>query len=315
MRIFVAGASGAIGTQLVPALVASGHDVVGMIRRPEKQELIRQCGARPILADGLDPEAVARAVAKTEPEVIVNQLTALTGVLMKRDVEAGFAATNRLRTEGTDNLLAAAKEVGTRRFVAQSFAGWPYERSGAPAKDETAPLDPSPPKPLRTTHAAIRHLEGAVTGPDWIEGLVLRYGLFYGPGTSISLDPPGEHVEQVRRRSFPVVGNGAGVWSLVHVGDAAAATLAAVNGGEPGIYNVVDDEPAPVSEWLPVLAVAVGAEPPRHVPRWLARLVAGEAAVVMMTEIRGATNAKAKRELGWQPLHPSWRQGFRDALG
>jgi nucleoside-diphosphate-sugar epimerase len=221
-----------------------------------------------------------------------------------------MALTDRLRTEGTDHLLAAGRAVGARRFVAQSFAGWPFARIGGPVKSEEDPLDPTPAKTMQRSIDAIRHVEEAVAGAEWTEGLVLRYGGFYGPGTSLS--PRGEQFEQIRKRQFPVIGNGAGVWSFIHIGDAADATVAAVERGSRGIYNIVDDEPAPVSEWLPAAATAVGAKPPRRVPRWLGRLLGGEAAPIMMTEVRGASNAKAKRELGWQPAHPTWRQGFSE---
>jgi nucleoside-diphosphate-sugar epimerase len=315
MKVFVAGAGGALGQQLLPRLAEGGHEVVGMVRSEAKAPLVGELGARPVIADALDPDAVAAAVAEAEPEVIVHQLTALSGKLDLRHFEREFALTNRLRSEGTDHLLAAARAVGTRRFVAQSFAGWPFARIGGPVKSEEDPLDPDPPAAFRTTLAAIEHLEAAVTGADWIEGLALRYGGFYGPGTSLSLHPDGEHTEAVRKRQFPVVGSGAGVWSFLQIEDAAAATALAVKGGAPGIYNVVDDEPAPVAEWLPDLAAALGAKPPRHVPRWLGRLLAGEAAAAMMSEVRGAANDKAKRELGWEPRYASWRQGFREGLG
>jgi nucleoside-diphosphate-sugar epimerase len=243
--------------------------------------------------------------------VIVHQLTALSGDLDMRHFDRTFAVTNRLRTEATDHLLAAGRATGTSRFIAQSYAGWPFARTGGPVKTEDDPLDPSPPRAMRETSDAIRHLESAVTGADWLEGLVLRYGGFYGPGTGLARD--GDQVELLRARRFPVVGDGGGVWSFVHIEDAAEATVAAVTRGRPGIYNIVDDDPAPVAEWLPAVASAVGAPPPRHVPRWLGRLVAGEAGAVMMTEVRGASNEKAKRELGWQPRHASWREGFAQA--
>jgi nucleoside-diphosphate-sugar epimerase len=314
MRIFIAGATGALGKQLVPQLVERGHEVVGMTRSPDKAALIEEQGAKAAIADGLDPDAVAQAVATAEPEVIVHQMTALAGNLGDmRHLDRAFAQTNRLRTEGTDHLLSAGRAVGVERFVAQSYAGWPYARVGGPVKTEEDPLDDSPPKDVAATIAAIRHLEDAVSGAAWTKGIVLRYGGFYGPGTS--MDPPdGEQIEMIRKRKFPVVGDGAGVWSLIHVADAASATVAAVEHGAPGIYNVVDDEPARVSEFLPYAAQAMGAKPPRRVPRWLGRLLAGEAATVMMTEIRGASNAKAKRELGWQLRYPSWRQGFAAEL-
>jgi len=316
MRIFVAGATGALGKRLVPMLVERGHDVTGTTRRPHEAKfaLIRELGATPVAADGLNPEAVAEAVASAEPEVVVHQLTALSSIDLRK-FEQSFALTNRLRTEGIDHLLSAARAVGAKRFVAQSFAGWPYARDGAAAKPEDSPLDASPPAPMRTTHAAIRHLEAAVTGAEWTEGIALRYGGFYGPGTSIALHPDGEMVETIRARKLPLVGDGAGVWSFIHIDDAAAATVAAIEHGTRGVYNIVDDAPAPVAECIPALAAAVGAKPPRRVPRWLARLLAGEAAVVMMTEVRGALNGKAKRELGWRPDYPTWREGFANGLG
>ena len=320
MKVFVAGATGAIGRELVPQLVARGHEVVGMTRSPSKQDLVRGLGARPVVADALDPDAVAQAVASAEPDVIVHQLTALSGKMSARDMrhpDRSFAATmtNRLRTEGTDHLLAAGRAVGARRFVAQSFAAFRFARTGEPVQTEADPLDPNPPVALRVPLEGILHLERAVTTIEWGEGLVLRYGSFYGPGTGISLAPDAEIPALIRKRRFPIVGDGGGVWSLIHIEDAAAATAAAVERGQPGIYNVVDDEPAPVREWLPVLASALDAKPPRRVPRWLGRLAAGEAATVMMTEVRGASNAKAKRELGWKPRYASWRQGFALGLG
>jgi nucleoside-diphosphate-sugar epimerase len=315
MRVFVAGATGALGTQLVPQLVANGHEVVGMTRTASKQQALRAMGARPVVADALDPDAVARVVAEAEPEVIVHQLTALSGRLDLRRPDRFFAMTNRLRIEGTDHLLAAGRAVGTRRFVAQSYAGWPFARTGGPVKDETDPLDPDPPRALRTTLDAILHVEEAVTGIGWGEGLVLRYGGFYGPGTSLSLEPGAAMVAPIRRRQFPLIGDGGGVWSFLHIEDAATATAAAVERGRAGIYQIVDDEPAPVREWLPALAEALDAKPPRRLPRWLGRLLAGETATVMMTEIRGASNTKAKRELGWTLRYPSWRLGFAKGLG
>jgi nucleoside-diphosphate-sugar epimerase len=314
MKVFVAGATGALGGHLVPQLVARGHEVTGMTRSASKQDLVRSRGARPVIADALDPDAVGQAVAEAEPEVVVHELTALPDDLDIRKIEREFALTNRLRTEGTDHLLAAARAVGARRVVAQSYAGWPYARSGGAAKSEDDPLDPNPAAALRPALDAIQHVEAAVTGAEWTEGVVLRYGGFYGPGTSLALDPEGAQVKVIRERKFPIVGDGGGVWSFVHIGDAASATVAAIERGGRGIYNVVDDDPAPVSEWLPAVAEAIGAKPPRRLPRWLGRLFAGEAAVVMITEVRGASNAKAKRELGWRPRFPSWRQGFAEGL-
>jgi nucleoside-diphosphate-sugar epimerase len=311
MNILIAGATGALGKQLVPRLVADGHEVVGITRSESKLAGLRDAGATGIVADVLDPEDVARAVAGTEPEVIIHQLTALSRKFDLRRFDRTFAETNRLRTEATDHLLAAGRAAGTRRFIAQSYAGWPAVRSGGPVKTEDDPFDPSLPAAMRESLDAIRYLESAVTGADSMDGLALRYGGFYGPGTSLSPEG-GEQLEAIRARKFPVVGNGAGVWSFVHIEDAAEATVAAVTRGRPGVYNIVDDDPAPVSEWLPAAARAIGAPPPRHVPRWLGRLAAGEAGVVMMTEVRGASNEKAKRELGWEPRHASWREGFAE---
>jgi nucleoside-diphosphate-sugar epimerase len=315
MKVFVAGATGVLGRALVPQLVARGHAVVGMTRSAAKQDVVRSLGARAVVADGLDPDAVAQAVASAEPEVIVHQLTALSGDFDMRHIDRFFETTNRLRTEGTDHLLAAARAVGARRFVAQSYAGWPAARTGGAVKGEDAPYDPDPPEQLRDMLGAIRHLEEAVTAASWLEGVVLRYGGFYGPGTTLSADPAASHTAAIRKRQFPVVGDGGGVWSFIHVEDAAAATAIAVERGERGIYNVVDDEPAAARDWMPELARVLGAKPPRRVPRWLGRLLAGEAATVMMTEVRGASNEKAKRELGWNPRYASWRQGFVQGLG
>jgi 2-alkyl-3-oxoalkanoate reductase len=315
MKVFVAGATGVVGRQLIPQLVARGHEVVGMTRSEAKQDLVRSLGARPVVADALDSDAVAQAVASAEPEVIVHQLTALSGDFDMRHFDRFFETTNRLRTEGTDHLLAAGRAVGTRRFVAQSFAGWPAARTGGPVKGEDAPFDPDPPEKFRSTLDAIRYLEEAVTEADWLEGVVLRYGGLYGPGTTLSADPAAAHSAAIRKRQFPVVGDGGGIWSFIHVEDAAAVTAVAVERGRRGVYNVVDDDPAPARDWMPELARALGAKPPRRVPRWVGRLLAGEAATVMMTEMRGASNEKAKRELDWKPQYPSWRQGFAQGLG
>jgi nucleoside-diphosphate-sugar epimerase len=313
MKVLVAGATGAMGKQLLPRLVEDGHEVVGITRSEAKLGLIRELGGTGVVADVLDPDAVARVVAEAEPDVIIHQLTALNRPFDTRHFDETFAETNRLRTEGTDHLLAAGRAVGVKRFIAQSYAGWPAERTGAAVKDEDAPYDSDLPKGMRESMAAIQYLEKAVTGAEWTEGIVLRYGGFYGPGTSLSPDG-GAQMQLLRERKFPVVGNGAGVWSFVHIADAAEATVTAVTHGRPGnIYNVVDDEPAPVAEWLPVAAETIGAPAPRHVPRWLGRLFAGEVGAIMMTEVRGASNEKAKRELGWQPRHASWREGFAEA--
>jgi nucleoside-diphosphate-sugar epimerase len=280
-----------------------------MTRSASKQAMLHELGAVPVVADALDPDQVAEAVGRTGPEVIVHQLTAIGAVDM-RHFDRDFALTNRLRTEGTDHLLSAGQAVGVRRFVAQSNIA-AYARTGAAVKSEEDPLDPSPAREMRAMVDALRHLEQAVLGAEWTEGIVLRYGAFYGPGTSLA--PGEEQFELVRRRKFPLVGDGGGVWSFVHVADAAEATLAAVEQGSRGVYNVVDDDPAPVAEWLPALARTLGAKKPMRVPRFIGRLFAGEPAVVMMTELRGVSNAKAKRELGWRPAHPSWRQGFAAA--
>jgi nucleoside-diphosphate-sugar epimerase len=314
MKVFVAGATGALGRQLVPMLVVKGHEVTGMTRTPAKRELVGELGARPAVADALDPEAVAQAVGEAAPEVVIHELTAIDPTSFGRSIDKMFAQTNRLRTEGTDHLLAAAKAAGARRFIVQSFAGWPFERTGGPVKSEDDPLQEHPPKTVAETLRAIKYLERVVTGAKGIEGLALRYGAFYGPGTSIAVNPDGEQVAMLRKRRFPVVGNGAGIWSFLHIQDAASATVAALDRGGPGVYNVVDDEPAPVSVVLPELAKAVGAKAPRHFPRWVGRLLAGEGTTVMMTEVRGASNEKAKRELGWELRYPSWRLGFREGL-
>jgi nucleoside-diphosphate-sugar epimerase len=312
MKILVAGATGAIGTQLVPRLVERGHEVIAMTRSADKRDAIERLGASPAVADALDPEHVADVVAAATPEVIVHELTALSGPFDMRHFDRTFALTNRLRTEATDHLLSAGRAVGIKRFVAQSYAGWTFERSGPPVKTEEDALDPHPAAAMRRTFEAIAYLERTVTEAGFTEGIVLRYGGLYGPGTSLSKD--GEHAELIHKRKFPIVGGGSGVWSFVHVADAADATVLAVERGTRGIYNIVDDEPAPVADWLPALASSLGAPKPMRVPRVLGRLLGGEAAAVMMTEARGASNAKAKRTLGWQPGHPSWRQGFPEAV-
>jgi nucleoside-diphosphate-sugar epimerase len=303
MRVFVAGASGAIGTRLVPQLIDRGHEVIGTFRSPGHGDRVQALGAEPVALDLLDPRAVRKAVLEAEPEAIVHQATALADMRFSRRFDRTFAQTNRLRTEGTDALLAAAREAGVRRFVAQSFASMRNLREGGPVKTEDDPLDPTPLPSMRETSAAMRYLDQAVTDAG---GIALRYGGFYGASNDGLVEP-------VRKRQFPIVGSGGGVFSFIHLDDAAAATVLALERGEAGIYNVVDDEPAPVREWLPVLADVLGAKPPRHFPRWLARLFAGDAAVMIGTESRGASNAKAKRELGWTLRYPSWREGFAAA--
>ncbi len=320
MKVFLAGATGVLGRALVPRLVARGHEVVGMTRSASKQDLVRSLGARPVVADALDPDAVAQAVACAEPEVIVHELTALSGPMTIGDARhperfSGAVMTNRLRTEATDHLLAAGRAVGARRFVAQSFGAFRWARTGGPVLTEADPLDPNPPAALGTAQEGYLYLEQAVTRIDWGDGLALRYGGFYGPGTSVSLAADAVFAAPIRKRRFPIVGDGGGVWSHIHVQDAAAATAVALERGQPGIYNIVDDEPALVRDWLPVLANALDAKPPRRIPRWLGRLAAGETATLMMTDVRGASNEKAKRELGWQPRYASWRQGFAQGLG
>ena len=319
MKVFVAGATGAIGRKLVPQLVARGHEVVGMTSSESKQDVVRSLGARPVVADALDGDAVAQAAASAEPEVIVHQLTALSGKMSMRDARHPDRSpmaqmTSRLRTQGTDNLLAAGRAAGARRFVAQSFGSFRFARTGGPVQSEADPFDQDGAGVRQPGLQALLYLEQAVTTVEWGEGLALRYGSFYGPGTGMSLAPDAVMAAPIRKRRFPIVGDGGGVWSFVQIEDAAAATAIAVERGQPGVYNVVDDEPAPVWEWLPVLASALGAKPPRRIPRWLGRLAAGEVATLMMTEARGASNAKAKRELGWQLRYPSWRQGFAHGL-
>ncbi len=300
MRVFVVGASGAIGTRLVPQLIDRGHEVIGTFRSPEHADRVRALEAEALQLDLLDPRAVRKAVLETEPEAIVHQATALANAKWGRNFDKVFARTNELRTKGTDALLAAAREARVSRFVAQSFASMRYAREGGPVKTEEDPLDPSPPKATREAQAAMRYLDQTVTDAG---GIALRYGGFYGAANDGLVEP-------VRKRQFPIVGGGGGVFSFIHLDDAAAATVLALEHDGPAIYNIVDDEPAPVREWLPVLANALGAKPPRHVPVWLARLIGGELAVTIGTESHGASNAKAKRELGWTLRYPSWRQGF-----
>jgi len=312
VRIFVAGASGAVGARLVPALIDGGHDVVAMTRSPHKADSLRAMGAEPAVADGLDRGAVMQAVMRAEPEVVIHQMTALGQMKSMKRFDDEFALTNRLRTEGTDHLIEAARAAGARRLIAQSYGSWNYERAGTGLKSEDDPLDPDPPAQQRESLAAIRHLERAVLDAADLEGIALRYASFYGPGTGVARD--GDVVELVAKRKLPIVGDGTGVWSFVHIDDAASATVAAIDRGAPGIYNVVDDEPAPVTQWLPALAQAIGAKPPRRLPVWLARMAIGDVGVSMMTRIRGASNAKARSELGWAPRYATWREGFVSGL-
>ncbi len=313
MKVFVAGSTGTIGKSLVPHLLETGHEVVALARTSQKARELEVLGASVAVADALDRDGLTAAIRRAEPEVIIHQLTALTGVGNFKKFDEEFALTNRFRTEVADTMLAAARLVGARRFIAQSFCGWPFAREGGPVKTEEDPLDVAPPASFSRTLMAIRYLEEAVRGAVDVGAVALRYGIFYGPGTGIARD--GSIVELVRQRRLPIVGDGAGIWSFIHVRDAAGATVAAMSHGASGIYNVVDDEPAPVSTWLPFLAQTLGAKPPRKVPLWLGKLAIGEGGVSMMTMIRGGSNAKAKREFGWQPGYPTWRRGFVEGLG
>ncbi len=312
MRIFVAGGSGAIGSRLIPLLAQEGHTVIATTRTPIGTRRLHELGAQPVVMDGLDRAVVKQAVARADPEIVIHQMTALSDFADLKHFDRGFALTNRLRTEGTDNLIAAAEAAGVRRVIAQSFGNWNYERTGSSVKSEEARLDPDPPAAMRTSLASIAYLESAITGSAALEGIALRYANLYGPGTGWSEE--GSYAEMVRKRRMPIVGDGAGVWSFVHVDDAARATAAAVERGAPGIYNVADDEPASVAIWLPEVARALGAKAPRRIPRWLGRIAVGEVGVSFFTQIRGAANAKAKRELEWKPAHTSWRAGFRRGL-
>jgi len=309
MRVFVAGATGAIGRPLVAQLLAAGHEVVGMTRSPERAAAIAAAGAQAVVADALDRDAVMRAVQEAQPEVVVNQLTRI-GAVDTRRIDRSMEATSRLRRDGTANLVAAGEAAGARRIVSQSIA-FAYAPGPGLAKWND-PLYVERAGGFERTLEAVMALERAVDRSS-MAGVVLRYGWFYGPGTSFARN--GSYAEMLRRRRFPIVGDGGGVWSFIHVDDAAAATVAAVEDAGTGTFNVVDDDPAPVREWLPALAEAVGAPPPRHVPAWLARLVAGRYGVYTMTRVRGASNARAKATLRWQPRWASWRDGFREALG
>jgi nucleoside-diphosphate-sugar epimerase len=310
MRIFVAGATGAVGRPLVSALIAAGHSVAGLTRTAVKAEILKRQGAEPVIADGLDEDVMRAAVVSARPDVVIHEMTDLTGTTDLRHFDRTFASSNRLRTRGIDILLTAAREAGAKRIIAQSYCGWPYARTGSAVKTEADELDPHPPAQLRPTLEAIRYLEQRVTGSTNPPGIVLRYGAFYGPGTGM-LDRA--MVEQIRLRRVPLIGDGAGWWSFVHVDDAAAATVRAIDHGKPGnVYNIVDDDPAEDRAWLPALAAMLGARPPFHLPAWIARLVAGEHLVSMMTRIRAGSNASARADLDWRPAHPSWRQGFAD---
>ena len=312
MRVFVAGGTGALGQYLLPQLVAAGHEVTAMTRSADKVAAVRGAGAEPVIADAFNRDSVVAAVRRAEPEVVIHQLTSLAKMKNIRQFDKEFAVTNRLRTEGIDNLLAGAEAAGARRFIAQSFGNWNYERTGGRVKTEQDRLDPNPPANQRESLAAIAYLERQVAAAN-LEGVVLRYGDFYGPGSNMT--PDGDIGQLVHKRRFPIVGDGAGVWSFSHLEDAAAATVAAVQRGAPGIYNVSDDEPVEIGTWLPEFARAIGAPAPRHVPTWLGRALAGEVVVSVMTQIRGASNAKAKAALDWKPRYATYRDGFATALG
>jgi nucleoside-diphosphate-sugar epimerase len=309
MKVFVAGASGVIGQPLVRQLVSAGHEVTGMTRSADRAMEIRAAGAAAVVCDVFDAVALEAAVREAAPEAVVHALTALPARLDYKAKQDPLAPTNRVRTEGTRNLLAAAKSAGVRRFIAESVAFF-YKPEGGWVKDEEAPLNLGAPGNFGTAAAALADLEHQANEAEGIEGVILRYGWFYGPGTFF--DRAGSQTEDALKRRLPIVGKGAGTFSFVQVEDAAAATVAALERGAPGVYNIVDDEPAPMREWVPVFCEAVGAKKPFRVPAWVAKLLAGPAAVASATQLRGASNAKAKRELGWEPRYPSWRQGFTD---
>jgi 2-alkyl-3-oxoalkanoate reductase len=312
MKVLVTGGTGAIGKFLLPLLLENKHEVVALTRSVTKAVQLEDSGVSAIIVDPLDKPRLTAAVRRAEPDVIIHQLTALSGVGNFRKFDQEFALTNRFRTEVTDTLLAAARTIGTRRFIAQSYCGWPYAKKGGPVKTEEDPLDPKPPESFTKTLAAIRYLEDKVSSTTFLDALALRYGMFYGPGTAIGKG--GSILKMVRKRRFPIAGGGGGVWSFIHILDAARATVAAISRGAPGIYNIVDDDPSKVAIWLPTLAKAVEAKPPFRIPYWLGELTIGKAGMPIMTQIRGCSNAKAKRELNWTPIYPSWRIGFVDGL-
>ena len=313
MKVFVAGSTGAIGRSLLPLLIEKRHDVVALVRTPARAKDVEALGARAAVADALDPDGLRAAIRRAAPEAVIHELTSLKGVTNFRRFDQTFALTNRFRTRTLDTMLAAARSIGVRRFIAQSYCGWPYAREGSPVKTEDDPLDPTPPASFRESLAAIRYLEDTIRQARDIQAFALRYGNLYGPGTDISAE--GTVADLVSRRKLPLFGSGAGVWSFIHVRDAASATVAAMSRGSPGIYNVVDDEPVPVNVWLPALANALGARPPRRLPAWVGALLLGDGGLSMMTLARGGSNAKSKRELAWQPSFASWRRGFVEGLG
>jgi 2-alkyl-3-oxoalkanoate reductase len=312
MKVFVTGGTGAIGRFLLPLLLDKKHDVVALTRSVIKAAKLEESGVTAVIANPLDKQQLTAAVRRAEPDVIIHELTALAAAGNFRKLDEEFALTNRFRTEVTDTLLAAARTIGTRRFIAQSYCGWPYAKKGGPVKSEDDPFDAKPPESFTKTLSAIRSLEDKVRNTTFLEAVALRYGNFYGPGSAIGRG--GTVYEMVRKRRLPIIGGGGGIWSFIHVLDAAHATITAMSRGTPGIYNIVDDEPAKVATWLPALAKAIDAKPPYNIPHWLGELLVGKAGVSMMTEIRGCANAKAKRELNWKPVYPSWRIGFVDGL-
>jgi 2-alkyl-3-oxoalkanoate reductase len=308
MKVYVAGGSGVIGRRLIPQLIAAGHDVVATTSSHRGIDTLEMLGAHPLVVDGLDEEAVIKAVRLSQPDVVINEMTSLATTTNIRNFDRSFARTNELRTKGNTYLIRAAEIAGAQRMIAQGYTGWPNSRTGSSVKTEDDVLDPSPPKTMRRSMEAFQYLERRVTEAP-MEGLVLRYGSLYGPETSFSW-----FTDQIRKRRVPLIGGGTGIWSFIHVDDAAAATAMAVERGSRGVYNIVDDDPAPVADWLPYLADVLGAKPPRRIPRWAGRLLAGEAITLMFTQIAGSSNAKAKRELRWQPLYASWREGFKEGL-
>ncbi|MET9272861.1 NAD(P)-dependent oxidoreductase [Kribbella sp. NPDC003557] len=312
MKVLVAGATGGLGRSLVPQLLAAGHEVTGMTRSESGAAGVRAFGAEAVLADGLDAAAVRAAVESVRPEVVVHQMTALKGGIDFKHFDDSFATTNRLRTDGTDNLLAAAKAAGVRRFVVQSYAGWNMQHGGSAAKTEADPLDPNPVPAQRQTMAGIKYVESAAVNTEGIEGVALRYANFYGP--TADLGKGGSMVELIQKRRLPIIGDGTGVWSFIHYDDAAAATVKAVESDVTGVFQIADDDPAQAAVWLPELARILGAKAPRHIPAWLGRLAVGDVGVAAFTEIRGVDNSLAKRTFDWQPGYASWREGFRQGL-